>query len=204
MQRSPYWFILTLLAWFAGSGCADDPCATRFCQNGGVCIEGICDCPAGFTGANCELSLDPCDRKGCDPNHSSNCVSNGEDARCICEDGFEGERCSQAWTAKFLRRYEVDEICNGSDQNFFSEIMEGPRFKQLTIQNFHNQVSAIESARIVADMVSPNVAKYNDQFMTFGEVDGSVNYLSDGSLALSYTIIADTDTLTCIATYKPQ
>lgn len=204
MRHSLYWLMWILTAWFAASGCEDDRCATRSCENGGVCIDGFCDCPPGFTGANCELSLDPCDRKDCDPNQSSNCVSNGEDARCICKDGFEGERCTRAWTSKFLRRYEVDEICDGNDQNYFSEIVEGPRFKQLTIQNFHNEVSAIESARIVADMVSPKVAKYNDQFMTFGEVNGSVNYLSDGQLALSYTIITDTDTLTCTATYHPQ
>jgi hypothetical protein len=204
MRPLLYWLPLILMAWSVSSGCVDDRCATRSCENGGVCIDGFCDCPPGFTGTNCELSLDPCDRQACDPNRSSSCVSNGEEARCICKDGFEGERCAQAWTTKFLRRYEVDEICNGTDQNFFSQIVEGPRFKQLTIQNFHNQTSAIESARIVAEMVTSNVAKYNDQFMTFGKVDGSVNYLDDGQLALSYTIITDTDTLDCVATYKPQ
>ena len=24
------------------------------CQNGGSCVEGNCQCPTGFTGANCE------------------------------------------------------------------------------------------------------------------------------------------------------
>jgi hypothetical protein len=201
----PYFSWLILLSgWLLIGGCANDPCATRNCQNGGFCIDGACDCPAGFTGANCELSLDPCDRKDCDPQRSRTCVSDGDLARCVCETGFEGERCQQAWTDKFLKRYRVVESCGGDDQIFFAEVVDGPRFQQLTLNNFHNQASSITSARIVTDLVSSTVGSITDQFMTFGKVDGSVNYLSNGQLALTYTIATDSDTLVCAATYTPE
>lgn len=36
-----------------------DPCATVTCQNGGICADGSCFCPDGFSGPNCEVE-DPC------------------------------------------------------------------------------------------------------------------------------------------------
>lgn len=35
-----------------------DPCASVICQNGGTCAAGVCACPPGFMGTNCE-TLDP-------------------------------------------------------------------------------------------------------------------------------------------------
>ena len=35
-----------------------DPCAAVVCENDGVCVEGVCDCPEGFIGSSCE-SFDP-------------------------------------------------------------------------------------------------------------------------------------------------
>lgn len=35
------------------SSCTEDPCENSLCANGGVCIEGTCDCPQGFTGPSC-------------------------------------------------------------------------------------------------------------------------------------------------------
>lgn len=48
------WLILTafILALFS-SGCKD-PCDEVYCQNGGTCDEGVCDCPEGYSGPHCE------------------------------------------------------------------------------------------------------------------------------------------------------
>lgn len=39
--------------------CKDD-CETTICYHDGVCIEGVCDCPEGFTGDSCEIEKPDC------------------------------------------------------------------------------------------------------------------------------------------------
>ena len=47
--------LLLLTAFFAITGCQQDPCEAVACQNGGTCQEGVCNCPEGFEGDNCEV-----------------------------------------------------------------------------------------------------------------------------------------------------
>lgn len=39
------------------SSCKKDYCKTVTCKNGGVCKDGLCTCPTGFTGPNCETDV---------------------------------------------------------------------------------------------------------------------------------------------------
>ena len=48
-------FILSLFVFLAGC----HPCANNRCQNGGVCIDGTCECPAGYDAEDCSLELVP-------------------------------------------------------------------------------------------------------------------------------------------------
>ena len=50
------------------------------CQNGGTCLEvavgsHVCTCPPEFSGAQCETSINPCDKSPCKNN--ATCISNG-------------------------------------------------------------------------------------------------------------------------------
>ena len=45
-------FSMTLL----NQSCEDDPCKDVTCQNGGVCVDGTCDCPDGYSGTSCEVA----------------------------------------------------------------------------------------------------------------------------------------------------
>jgi hypothetical protein len=36
------------------SSCSKDKCKDVVCNNGGSCNEGVCSCPTGYEGANCE------------------------------------------------------------------------------------------------------------------------------------------------------
>lgn len=48
--------ILSITVMITFQSC--DKCRDTNCQNGGTCDDGICDCPPGYSGANCEI--EPC------------------------------------------------------------------------------------------------------------------------------------------------
>ncbi len=45
-------FILTLFL----ASCKTNPCKEVYCYNGGVCFDGVCRCPEGFSGDFCEIA----------------------------------------------------------------------------------------------------------------------------------------------------
>ena len=54
----------------------------------------ICQCVAGFTGANCDVSTDACASQPCANN--STCISNSTGIfYCVCADGFTGSTCEE-------------------------------------------------------------------------------------------------------------
>ena len=66
-----------------------DPCENTICQNGGNCVDGACNCPTGFTGANCQtvVATDPCEGVTC--YNGGTCIS----GVCSCPPGFSGANC---------------------------------------------------------------------------------------------------------------
>lgn len=45
--------VLFLITGF-GTGCKDE-CDNVSCEHGGTCVDGSCNCPAGYSGTNCEI-----------------------------------------------------------------------------------------------------------------------------------------------------
>lgn len=55
--------IVTLLISFLLLGCGKfgEKCEGLECLNGGVCIDGRCDCPEDYSGENCDILIKPFD-----------------------------------------------------------------------------------------------------------------------------------------------
>lgn len=71
-----------------------DHCAPSPCQNGGSCVNNpsgyTCDCPAGYTGTNCETEIDECQS---DPCAHGQCLDAINDYVCACDVDWYGTNC---------------------------------------------------------------------------------------------------------------
>lgn len=50
-------FALMAVTTFSLASCKKDKCKDKTCQNGGACVDGTCNCAAGYTGENCETEV---------------------------------------------------------------------------------------------------------------------------------------------------
>lgn len=83
MKKLLYLFLVIA----AITSCKKDPCKNVVCYNNGVCDDGTCLCPNGYSGTNCEIQLDPCATVTC--YNGGTCVS----GICNCPTGYGGTNC---------------------------------------------------------------------------------------------------------------
>lgn len=93
--------ILLLAILIAYSACEkDSPCKDFVCQNGGNCVvddqgNPDCDCPAEWTGTNCETAYEPCLELTCE-NGGTCAIDTLGQVYCECPTGFLGAFCQDA------------------------------------------------------------------------------------------------------------
>ena len=91
MEKFALIFALIFALVTMATGCKKDKpidlCENTTCYNGGSCVEGNCNCPSGFTGANCQTAINPCATITC--YNGGTCV-NGV---CSCPPGYSGANC---------------------------------------------------------------------------------------------------------------
>ena len=84
-----------------------DPCDDLDCGTG-ICNDGTCDCPDGFSGVNCEIE-DLCFDAMC-----NNGSCNSDTGACECNEGYEGTNCESLVIAKFVGTWvSTDFNCDG-------------------------------------------------------------------------------------------
>ena len=100
-------FLLTLSlllgSLFLLQNCSE-PCDDVDCGENGTCVEGICNCDTGYSGANCQVNV--CDSVDCGENGTCD-LSSGA---CLCDEGYEGERCETEFREKYYGTFIGDMV----------------------------------------------------------------------------------------------
>lgn len=185
--------IFTILLLFSLTlfGCKDK-CKDINCENDGICVDGTCHCPEGFSGESCTIE-DPC--------RTTNCLNDGEcvDGTCDCPTGYTGESCQNTVATKFLGTYDV--ICNGTlningnNENFVDEpaiakIYQGEKLDEIII--YTELLSISSQIPMVVDAVAEvDGAEYDLDAtpeainVSLGGININLNFVVDGTGVLT-------------------
>lgn len=97
--------VLTAFATITYTACIKDTCEDVICQHNGICKEGKCQCPSGYSGDNCEIVTDPCVLVQC--KNEGVC----KDGKCQCPFGYEGELCEVLSINKYFGAWTGTDSC---------------------------------------------------------------------------------------------
>jgi hypothetical protein len=199
-------FSLFLLTSLFFSACKDK-CKDVLCLNGGACDEGICKCPTGFSGPNCEVApvpIDLCANVICQ--NGGTCI-NGV---CDCPPGYSGTNCQTPDNSKFVGSWKYNETCDGlviSDYSVQITAVSGTvnKIKIIGFAGFNCdgpnvEVEATVSANNIT--VSPN-QNACDQQVVIVSGSGTIN-TSANSITITYTYQVAGTSGTCTGTYTKQ
>jgi len=102
------------------SVCSCNPCADVHCLHGGLCNDGTCNCPVGYSGPRCE-NFDSC--------YQVTCLNGGTclNGICNCPPGYSGSDCGTVLTpAKMIITKIVIDNFNLTNQGVPWDSISGP------------------------------------------------------------------------------
>ena len=189
-----YFFITIFSLLLVVSACKKDSCRNILCENDGVCIEGTCKCPTGYSGVHCELTC-----IGVNCNNGGVCI----DGKCICPLGFEGADCNIQSCRKFIGKWIAKDTCNGGAYYYAVSIFQGPTITTLNIQYFATFPSTQYPIQVdIVDSLSLIIPQ---------QVVDDVNYSGWGLMSSShdqirwgYVTSDGNTTTTCTATWARE
>ena len=173
-------FTLTLYS------CEKDACKKVNCQNGGLCDNGGCVCPTGYSGARCEI-YEPCMTITC--MNGGTCV----DGKCNCPLGFEGQYCETISRNKFFGLWVVTE--DGTTSNpaqYTVSLVAGSTANEVRILNFRNTSSNSVIAFVYRDTIRilpQNIGGFD--ISGEGMLTGDLNTPQDQKIDFRYKVSKD-------------
>ena len=175
-------------ATFGLTSCGDD-CKDVTCNNGGTCVEGVCECPDNYFGDACDVQ----------------CVEGTFSANvCECNDDYEGDACDILSREKFLGAFSVAEVCGSGSDNYSTTITESSSDESIIlISNFYNVFdnpvrATVNGSEITIASQTPD----NDLFSVSGS--GSIN-ASESQVTISFSVTyPGISPDNCTSTYQKQ
>lgn len=227
MKSIPLFILALFLGLFIGCE-SEDLCEDIACGPGD-CVEGICVCPDGFSGDNCEIAFcfgvdcinGDCDPQTetchCDPNYyGASCdilCVNGAFANgtCNCSDGFEGIACETESRCRFIGWWGCNQWTSaarigGSPMPGFLpgsiKFEEGFNVNEVELFPTENSdgLMLLPSSKRVVGQVTENTINFELQYLTIeGTVYGSASLSNNQILSMELYLFNPTTSLTEVA-----
>ncbi len=207
MKSLQVFFLFLLICLSIGCN-LEDLCEDVECGPGN-CVEGICDCPDGFSGDNCEIEFcygvdcfnGDCNPQTesclCHPNYYGEgcnilCV-NGEftDGECNCLEGYEGISCETQSRCRFMGWWGCSQWTSTSqiggtpipqDQLGNIKIEEGSKVNEVILFPTENNsgLMLLNTSNVIVGQVKENTINFESQYLSNGSsVYGSVSLNDD-------------------------
>lgn len=222
--------ILGTIISFTSCEIEENLCEAVTCQNDGVCNNGLCDCPDGFSGTFCEIVEDPCVNITCqndgvcidgtcdcpdgysgtfceiedDPCDAITCENGGvcNDGTCDCPDGYSGTFCEIEDRAQFIGSYSVSESCTTDDYEYNMSISNSTSAANEIILDGLYELTVGLNATVSGNDLTIVPGQSNTDQSNTGEFESieGSGSISGNTVTITYTLMNHGATDNCTAT----
>lgn len=188
--------VFLLIGFLSLTACKKD--CENPCVNGN-CVDQVCECDSGWTGATCETNTDPC--------YDVNCVNgNCVDGTCECDSAYEGTLCDQRKTKKYAGTYNASDSCGTGPITYVTSITEhSTELFRIMITNLNDFDGQGITQDVIADLDSTGLAfTLPSQNLLGTTVTGSGSLdPSTGVITITYNKVGVSND-NCVAVLTPQ